>query len=77
MGKKLTASSTKPKSGAVVVPAATNPKANDAPPKLSRHDSGVDVTKAGQTKPLPVTLLSGFLVRGPVAAKYKPLEMVH
>lgn len=59
MGKKLSASSTKPRTGAVVVPATTQP---DGVPKLARQDSGVDVTKPGQGKPLPVTLLSGFLV---------------
>ncbi|OLN96071.1 putative metal chaperone YciC [Colletotrichum chlorophyti] len=64
MGKKLSASSTKPKSGGVVVPPTPNPKANDDASVLARRDSGVDVTKAGQTKPLPVTLLSGFLGSG-------------
>ncbi|KXH29111.1 CobW/HypB/UreG [Colletotrichum simmondsii] len=64
MGKKLSASSTKPRTGAVVVPAATQPKLTDEVPKLVRQDSGVDVTKPGQGKPLPVTLLSGFLGSG-------------
>ncbi|KAL3298146.1 PiT family inorganic phosphate transporter [Colletotrichum asianum] len=67
MGKKLSASSTKPKSGGVVVPGTATPKANsDVPvaPKLTRADSGVDVSKAAQVKPLPVTLLSGFLGSG-------------
>lgn len=62
MGKKLTGSSAKSKSGGVVVSANTVQKPNNAPPKLTRSDSGVDVTKDGEAKPLPVTLLSGFLV---------------
>ncbi|KAK1479538.1 CobW/HypB/UreG [Colletotrichum cuscutae] len=64
MGKKLSASSTKPRTGAVVVPATTQPKLTDEVPKLVRQDSGVDITKPGQGKPLPVTLLSGFLGSG-------------
>ncbi|TDZ21764.1 putative metal chaperone YciC [Colletotrichum orbiculare MAFF 240422] len=66
MGKKLSASSTKPRSGGVVVPANTNTKAKAKAevPKLTRTDSGVDVSKPTQSKPLPVTLLSGFLGSG-------------
>ncbi|GJC77383.1 COBW domain-containing protein [Colletotrichum liriopes] len=64
MGKKLTGSAAKSKSGGVVVPATTNPKPHNEAPKLARNDSGVDVTKPGQAKPLPVTLLSGFLGSG-------------
>ncbi|OBR16341.1 CobW/HypB/UreG [Colletotrichum higginsianum IMI 349063] len=64
MGKKLTGSSAKSKSGGVVVPANTAQKPSNAPPKLTRSDSGVDVTKDAEAKPLPVTLLSGFLGSG-------------
>ncbi|EFQ27393.1 CobW/HypB/UreG [Colletotrichum graminicola] len=64
MGRKLTGSAVKVKSGGVAVPTTTNPKSHDEAPKLVRSDSGVDVTKPGQTKPLPVTLLSGFLGSG-------------
>ncbi|KZL78669.1 CobW domain-containing protein (CobW/HypB/UreG) [Colletotrichum tofieldiae] len=64
MGKKLTGSAAKSNSGGVVVPATTNPKPHNEAPKLARNDSGVDVTKPGQAKPLPVTLLSGFLGSG-------------
>ncbi|TQN66104.1 putative metal chaperone YciC [Colletotrichum shisoi] len=64
MGKKLTGSSAKSKSGGVVVPANTVQKTSNAPPKLTRNDSGVDLTKDAEAKPLPVTLLSGFLGSG-------------
>ncbi|KAK1991011.1 CobW/HypB/UreG [Colletotrichum falcatum] len=64
MGRKLTGSVAKVRSGGVEVPATTDTKSHDEAPKLVRSDSGVDVTKPGQTKPLPVTLLSGFLGSG-------------
>ncbi|KAK2042615.1 CobW/HypB/UreG [Colletotrichum somersetense] len=64
MGRKLTGSAAKAKSGSIAVPTTTIPKSHDEAPKLVRNDSGVDVTKPGQTKPLPVTLLSGFLGSG-------------
>ncbi|KAF6824870.1 CobW/HypB/UreG [Colletotrichum plurivorum] len=62
MPKKLSPSSSKARSG-VVVPAATDSKADVRPAKMSRKDSGVDVSKPS-SKPLPVTLLSGFLGSG-------------
>ncbi|KAK2012501.1 CobW/HypB/UreG [Colletotrichum eremochloae] len=64
MGRRLTGSATKVKSGGTAVSAATNPTSHDEVPKLVRNDSGVDITKPGETKPLPVTLLSGFLGSG-------------
>ncbi|KAK2055676.1 CobW/HypB/UreG [Colletotrichum caudatum] len=64
MGRKLTGSAAKAKSGSIAAPTTTNPKPHDEAPKLVRNDSGVDVTKPGRTKPLPVTLLSGFLGSG-------------
>ncbi|KAK1579254.1 CobW/HypB/UreG [Colletotrichum navitas] len=64
MGRKLTGSVVKVKSGGIAVPTTTNPKSHDEAPQLVRSDSGVDVTKPDQTKSLPVTLLSGFLGSG-------------
>ncbi|KAK1980098.1 CobW/HypB/UreG [Colletotrichum cereale] len=63
MGRKLTGSAAA-KTGGVAVPAITNPKSHGEAPKLARNDSGIDVSKPAQTKPLPVTLLSGFLGSG-------------